>query len=129
MLKSLDQEREDLNSLAWSLGIATALALVGSALLAQAAATTVLRPVQRLGDAARKLGEGKLDTRLAVSGTDELADLSRTFNKRRELPGEEGRGHERPGGVEPPLRRRHVARAAHPADRDHRGRRGAGGRG
>ncbi|MEI7033163.1 ATP-binding protein [Streptomyces pratensis] len=81
MLKSLDQERQDLNSLAWSLGIATALALVGSALLAQAAATTVLRPVQRLGDAARKLGEGKLDTRLVVSGTDELADLSRTFNK------------------------------------------------
>lgn len=81
MLKSLEQEREDLSSLAWSLGIATALALVGSALLAQAAATTVLRPVQRLGDAARKLGEGKLDTRLAVSGTDELADLSHTFNK------------------------------------------------
>lgn len=76
MLKSLDQERQDLNSLAWSLGIATGLALVGSALLAQAAATTVLRPVQRLGDAARKLGEGKLDTRLVVSGTDELADLS-----------------------------------------------------
>ncbi|WP_406383476.1 ATP-binding protein [Streptomyces sp. NBC_01618] len=81
MLKSLDQERQDLNSLAWSLGIATGLALVGSALLAQAAATTVLRPVQRLGDAARKLGEGKLDTRLVVSGTDELADLSRTFNR------------------------------------------------
>ncbi|MGW1230206.1 ATP-binding protein [Streptomyces sp. NPDC002530] len=81
MLKSLDQERQDLNSLAWSLGIATALALVGSALLAQAAATTVLRPVQRLGEAARKLGEGKLDTRLVVSGTDELAELSRTFNR------------------------------------------------
>ncbi|MFD7066381.1 sensor histidine kinase [Streptomyces sp. NPDC059913] len=81
MLKSLDQERQDLNSLAWSLGIATTLALIGSALLAQAAATTVLRPVRRLGDAARKLGEGKLDTRLVVSGTDELADLSRTFNR------------------------------------------------
>ncbi|MHC5703541.1 HAMP domain-containing histidine kinase [Streptomyces sp. PKU-MA01144] len=81
LLKSLDQERQDLNSLAWSLGIATALALAGSALLAQAAATTVLKPVQRLGQAARQLGEGKLDTRLQVSGTDELADLSRTFNK------------------------------------------------
>ncbi|PGH48575.1 two-component sensor histidine kinase [Streptomyces sp. Ru87] len=80
MLKSLASERDDLNSLAWSLGIATALALVGSALLAQAAASTVLRPVQRLGDAARRLGEGKLDTRLRVSGTDELAELSRTFN-------------------------------------------------
>ncbi|MEZ3177589.1 HAMP domain-containing histidine kinase [Streptomyces pimonensis] len=81
MLKSLETEAKDLNSLAWSLGIASGLALIGSALLAHAAATTVLKPVQRLGTAARRLGEGKLDTRLRVSGTDELADLSRTFNK------------------------------------------------
>ncbi|MCP3766664.1 sensor histidine kinase [Streptomyces sp. MAR25Y5] len=81
LLKSLEPEAKDLNSLAWSLGIATGLALIGSALLAQALATTVLKPVQRLGTAARRLGEGKLDTRLRVSGTDELADLSRTFNK------------------------------------------------
>ncbi|MFI7384487.1 ATP-binding protein [Streptomyces sp. NPDC049813] len=81
LLKSLEPEAKDLNSLAWSLGIATALALIGSALLAQAASTTVLKPVHRLGVAARRLGEGKLDTRLRVSGTDELADLSRTFNK------------------------------------------------
>ncbi|MFD3733791.1 ATP-binding protein [Streptomyces sp. NPDC058632] len=81
MLKSLEPEAKDLNSLAWSLGIATGLALIGSALLAQALATTVLKPVQRLGVAARRLGEGRLDTRLRVSGTDELADLSRTFNK------------------------------------------------
>jgi two-component system, OmpR family, sensor histidine kinase MtrB len=80
MLKSLEPEAKDLNSLAWSLGIATGLALVGAALLAQAAATTVLKPVHRLGVAARRLGEGRLDTRLRVSGTDELADLSRTFN-------------------------------------------------
>lgn len=81
MLKSLEPEAKDLKSLAWSLAIATALALVGSALLAHAAATTVLKPVHRLGVAARRLGEGRLDTRLTVSGTDELADLSRTFNK------------------------------------------------
>ncbi|MFI7010109.1 ATP-binding protein [Streptomyces sp. NPDC050145] len=81
MLKSLEPEAKDLGSLAWSLGIATALALIGSALLAQAAAATVLKPVHRLGVAARRLGEGKLDTRLRVSGTDELADLSRTFNR------------------------------------------------
>ncbi|WP_353944390.1 HAMP domain-containing sensor histidine kinase [Streptomyces sp. HUAS MG91] len=81
MLKSLEPEAKDLSSLAWSLGIATGLALIGSALLAQAAATTVLKPVHRLGVAARRLGEGKLDTRLRVSGTDELAELSRTFNK------------------------------------------------
>ncbi|GGX58013.1 sensor histidine kinase [Streptomyces minutiscleroticus] len=81
LLKSLEPEAKDLNSLAWSLGIATGLALIGAALLAQAAATTVLKPVHRLGAAARRLGEGKLDTRLRVSGTDELADLSRTFNR------------------------------------------------
>ncbi|MBU7596705.1 HAMP domain-containing histidine kinase [Streptomyces sp. P38-E01] len=80
MRKSLDQEQDDLTSLAWSLAIATGLALIGSVLLAQAAASTVLRPVQRLGDAARRLGEGKLETRLKVSGSDELAELSRTFN-------------------------------------------------
>ncbi|MGP3985449.1 ATP-binding protein [Streptomyces sp. 3N207] len=80
LLKSLAPERDDLNSLAWSLGIATALALIGAMLLAQAAATTVLRPVRRLGEAARRLGEGKLETRLRVSGTDELAELSHTFN-------------------------------------------------
>ncbi|MER5890890.1 HAMP domain-containing sensor histidine kinase [Streptomyces sp. NPDC001941] len=80
LFKSLEPEQKDLNSLAWSLGIATALALLGSALLAQAAATTVLKPVHRLGEAARRLGEGKLDTRLRVSGTDELAELAVTFN-------------------------------------------------
>ncbi|GEB60480.1 sensor histidine kinase [Streptomyces gardneri] len=80
MFKSLAAEKADLNSLAWSLGIATALAVAGSVLLAQVAATTVLRPVHRLGEAAKQLGEGKLDTRLRVTGADELADLTRTFN-------------------------------------------------
>ncbi|WP_037609721.1 sensor histidine kinase [Streptacidiphilus rugosus] len=80
MFKSLDDERRDMDSLAWSLGIATLLALVGAALLAQAAAATVLRPVARLAEAARQLGEGNLATRLEVTGQDELAELSRTFN-------------------------------------------------
>ncbi|WP_439654458.1 ATP-binding protein [Streptacidiphilus neutrinimicus] len=80
MFKSLDDEQRDLDSLAWSLGIATLLALVGAALLAQAAAATVLKPVARLAEAARRLGEGNLDTRLDVTGQDELAELSRTFN-------------------------------------------------
>jgi two-component system sensor histidine kinase MtrB len=80
MLAPLTAERDDLNSLGVSLGIATALAVIGSVLLAQAAATTVLRPVQRLSDAARRLGEGKLDTRLEVRGADELAELTRSFN-------------------------------------------------
>ncbi|MEY9940986.1 two-component system sensor histidine kinase MtrB [Streptacidiphilus sp. MAP5-52] len=80
MFKSLDDERRDMDSLAWSLGIATLLALVGAALLAQAAAATVLRPVARLAEAARQLGRGNLAARLDVTGQDELAELSRTFN-------------------------------------------------
>ena len=81
MFKSLENERADLNTLGWSLAIATLLALIGSALLAQAASATVLRPVKRLGEAAKRLGEGHLDTRLEVEGSDELADLARTFNR------------------------------------------------
>ncbi|BFV58916.1 two-component system sensor histidine kinase AfsQ2 [Kitasatospora sp. CMC57] len=81
MFKSLENERADLNTLGWSLAIATLLALIGSALIAQAAAATVLRPVKRLGEAARQLGEGHLDTRLEVQGADELAELARTFNQ------------------------------------------------
>ncbi|MEW1654618.1 MULTISPECIES: ATP-binding protein [unclassified Streptomyces] len=45
------------------------------------AARGVLRPVRGLRQAAGKIAEGKLDTRLEVEGADELADLSRTFNE------------------------------------------------
>lgn len=81
MFKSLTNERQDLNTLGWSLAVATMLALIAATLLAQAASATVLRPVRKLGEAARQLGEGRLDTRLEVSGADELADLARTFNR------------------------------------------------
>jgi len=45
------------------------------------AARSVLRPVRELRKAARSLGSGRLDTRIPVSGSDELADLARTFNE------------------------------------------------
>ncbi|MGA5133719.1 ATP-binding protein [Streptomyces olivoreticuli] len=44
------------------------------------AARGVLRPVRELRRASRKIAAGELDTRLRVTGRDELADLSRTFN-------------------------------------------------
>ncbi|WP_242587788.1 sensor histidine kinase [Streptomyces sp. MST-110588] len=44
------------------------------------AARGVLRPVRGLRQAAGRIAEGKLDTRLEVKGSDELADLSCTFN-------------------------------------------------
>jgi two-component system sensor histidine kinase MtrB len=58
---------------AWS---ALCLAVV----LALLAARGVLRPVRALRSATRRMAEGHLDVRLAVNGSDELADLSRSFN-------------------------------------------------
>ncbi|RZU23940.1 HAMP domain-containing sensor histidine kinase [Streptomyces sp. BK239] len=60
---------------------ATVPALALAVLLALLAARGVLRPVRALRHATRSIAEGKLDTRLAVHGSDELADLSRTFNE------------------------------------------------
>ncbi|MET7397266.1 ATP-binding protein [Dactylosporangium sp. NPDC005572] len=66
-----------LATMAWLTGgFSVALAV----LLALLAARGVLRPVRELGTAARRLGEGDLTTRLTVRGSDELADLARTFN-------------------------------------------------
>ncbi|WP_299535795.1 HAMP domain-containing sensor histidine kinase [uncultured Streptomyces sp.] len=44
------------------------------------AARSVLRPVRELRRAAHSMGGGQLDTRIAVRGRDEMADLARTFN-------------------------------------------------
>ncbi|MFJ4603784.1 ATP-binding protein [Streptomyces griseoluteus] len=55
-----------------ALGIAVVLALV--------AASGVLRPVRALRRATRRMAEGHLDVRLAVNGSDELAELSQSFN-------------------------------------------------
>ncbi|MFC3896751.1 sensor histidine kinase [Lentzea rhizosphaerae] len=49
--------------------------------LALFTARGVLRPVRRLGAAARALGSGRLDTRVDERGSDELSDLARTFNR------------------------------------------------
>ncbi|MFE7772650.1 sensor histidine kinase [Streptomyces sp. NPDC057445] len=45
------------------------------------AARSVLRPVRELRQAARSMGTGRLDTRIRVRGSDELADLARTSNE------------------------------------------------
>ncbi|MDT9696395.1 HAMP domain-containing sensor histidine kinase [Streptomyces sp. P17] len=60
---------------------ATVPALALAVLLALLAARGVLRPVRALRRATRSIAEGRLDTRLAVNGSDELADLSHTFNE------------------------------------------------
>ncbi|WUH96571.1 HAMP domain-containing histidine kinase [Spirillospora sp. NBC_00431] len=78
---SLSREAADLRLFTRALMIADALALVFAVGLALLATRGVLRPVRRLGAAARALGEGELETRVDVRGRDELADLARTFNR------------------------------------------------
>ncbi|MFD7609524.1 ATP-binding protein [Streptomyces sp. NPDC059828] len=54
-----------------------AIALVPALL----AARSVLRPVRELRQAAQSMGSGRLDTRIQVRGSDELAELAHTFNE------------------------------------------------
>ncbi|MDL4771276.1 sensor histidine kinase [Actinomadura xylanilytica] len=77
---SLSQEAADLRSFTGAIVIADSLALAAALALALLATRGVLRPVRRLGAAARALGDGELNTRVTVRGRDELADLARTFN-------------------------------------------------
>jgi two-component system, OmpR family, sensor histidine kinase BaeS len=53
------------------------LAIVGTALLSR----RVLRPIERLIEAAGRLGRGDLTSRVAVVGRDEVAELGRSFNR------------------------------------------------
>ncbi|WP_344922738.1 HAMP domain-containing sensor histidine kinase [Streptosporangium oxazolinicum] len=68
---------DELAARAWLIGGA---ALAFAVVLASLAARGVLGPVRELGRAARLLGEGEMRTRIAVRGSDELADVARTFN-------------------------------------------------
>ncbi|MCA2212132.1 sensor histidine kinase [Jidongwangia harbinensis] len=58
-----------------------ALALPLAVLLALSAAGSVLRPVRKLRDTARRLAAGDLDARSPPRGADELADLTVTINQ------------------------------------------------
>ncbi|WP_262846794.1 sensor histidine kinase [Sphaerisporangium corydalis] len=73
-----EQADEDALVAAARNGVIPVVAL--AVLLALVAARGVLRPVRDLDRAARRLGAGELDTRLKVSGGDELARLVKTFN-------------------------------------------------
>jgi two-component system sensor histidine kinase MtrB len=77
---SLLPEQRSIDGLAASAWLTGGAALAFAVVLALLATSGVLRPVRELGRAARLLGEGELRTRIAVHGSDELADVARTFN-------------------------------------------------
>ncbi|MEV4019958.1 HAMP domain-containing sensor histidine kinase [Nonomuraea angiospora] len=77
---SLASQQQDVDSLAAAAragALPVALASIVPALLA---ARRLLRPVRRLRTATEQMAGGSLDTRVSVTGDDELADLGRTFN-------------------------------------------------
>ncbi|MER7012169.1 HAMP domain-containing sensor histidine kinase [Saccharopolyspora sp. NPDC000359] len=79
-VRDLLAEQESIDHLAmWSWGIGGA-ALVLAVVLALLAARGVLHPVRELSAAAQRLGGGDLGTRISVRGSDELAQVARTFN-------------------------------------------------
>lgn len=77
---SLVPEQRSIDGLAAWAWLTGGAALVFAVVLASLATRGVLRPVRELGRAARLLGEGDLRARVAVRGSDELADVARTFN-------------------------------------------------
>ncbi|MGW4487739.1 ATP-binding protein [Amycolatopsis sp. NPDC004368] len=80
VLEPLTAESESIAELARSAWLTGTGAVVLALLLALAAARSVLGPVRELRRAAHRLGEGDLDTRLTIRGTDELAEVGKTFN-------------------------------------------------
>jgi two-component system sensor histidine kinase BaeS len=60
-----------------SAAVVAVLALAGTALVTR----RLTRPILLLTQASRRLGQGALDERVAVTGKDELAELSRSFNR------------------------------------------------
>jgi two-component system sensor histidine kinase MtrB len=78
---SLSKERADLDGIQRALIRAGGLTLLLALLLTALLGRSVLRPLRRLGRAARSLGGGDLGARVEVRGRDELADVARAFNE------------------------------------------------
>jgi two-component system sensor histidine kinase MtrB len=79
-VRSLEPEQRSIDRLATQAWVTGAVALLFAVLLALLAGSGVLGPVRELRRATDRLGEGDLTARAQVRGTDELADVARTFN-------------------------------------------------
>ena len=79
--RDLSGVETQIDGLARSAVVTAALALPLAVLLALLAAGSVLRPVRKLRDTARRLAAGDLGARSAPRGADELAELTVTINE------------------------------------------------
>jgi two-component system, OmpR family, sensor kinase len=74
-------ERAEIGQILRLLLLAGGIVLAASALLAWSLAGRVLRPVRDLTATARTISDTDLSARIPVDGSDELAELGRTFNE------------------------------------------------
>jgi two-component system, OmpR family, sensor histidine kinase MtrB len=79
--RAMDNEERQIEAIAGNGWRTAAIAIPLAVVVAWLAAGAVLRPVRQVRDAARSLARGDLSTRLPVRGSDELAELVRTFNE------------------------------------------------
>lgn len=78
----IEGQEEALRGTVVTVGVVTTLVLVGAGLLAWGAAGRALAPVRDLAATARSVSSGKdLDARLELTGTDEVAELTGSFNQ------------------------------------------------
>ena len=74
---------------AWAVEAALGLTLVASAVfVADRLARTIVRPVDALADAARRLGEGDLSVRISPEGPPEVKQVAMAFNRLGDRVGE-----------------------------------------
>ncbi|MFE7515783.1 sensor histidine kinase [Streptomyces sp. NPDC057540] len=77
----LDEEEGNIEAMVAAARDGALPALAVALIPALIASRGVLRPVRELRRAAHSMGRGRLDTRIHAKGSDELADLARTFNE------------------------------------------------
>ena len=77
---ALGQERDEVEDAVRLAAIVLLTVLLIASALAWVVAGRVLAPLRVLSDTARSIGESDLTRRIPASGTDELAELGRTFN-------------------------------------------------
>ncbi|MFC9591620.1 ATP-binding protein [Streptomyces sp. NPDC056944] len=77
----LDDEEANIEAMVTAARDGALPALAVALIPALIASRGVLRPVRELRRAAHSMGRGRLDTRIHAKGSDELADLARTFNE------------------------------------------------
>jgi two-component system sensor histidine kinase MtrB len=80
-MRDLTDVEQRIDDLTRSAAVTAALALPLALLLALLAAGSVLRPVRKLRDTARRLAAGDLEARSPPRGADELAELTVTINE------------------------------------------------